>query len=70
MRTLPLAVVVAGVCTVASARPVPTVSLHVINVGQGHSSLIEFPCAAVPIDLGGGKNADFHGTAELLASAS
>jgi competence protein ComEC len=40
--------------------------LHVIDVGQGAASLLEFPCAAVLVDTGGEKNDQFDGEKALL----
>jgi competence protein ComEC len=42
-----------------------TMRVHVIDVGQGAATLVEFPCAAVLIDVGGEKNAQFDGSALL-----
>ncbi len=39
--------------------------VHLIDVGQGAATLIEFPCAAVLVDTGGEDNEDFHGTVRL-----
>jgi competence protein ComEC len=36
-----------------------SMTLHVIDIGQGASSLLEFPCGAVLIDTGGEKNEQF-----------
>lgn len=40
--------------------------VHLIDVGQGASSLIEFPCAAVLIDTGGESNNQFDSTKSLM----
>jgi competence protein ComEC len=39
--------------------------LHLLDVGQGSATLLEFPCAAVLVDTGGEKNALFDGVAAL-----
>ena len=65
-RAVFLAVLAAAGSTTASAQPAQTMRVHFIDVGQGHASLLEFPCAAVLIDLGGEENADFHGSVELM----
>lgn len=39
--------------------------IHLINVGQGCATLVEFPCAAILIDVGGEKN-DFIKTSDSL----
>lgn len=60
---------------VAAGMPAPGVAalgpqafrLHLIDVGQGASTLLEFPCAAVLIDTGGERNAEFNSTDELMA---
>jgi competence ComEA-like helix-hairpin-helix protein len=39
---------------------------HFIDVGQGASTLLEFPCAAVLVDAGGEKNGDFESTEALM----
>ncbi|NMH26914.1 helix-hairpin-helix domain-containing protein [Flavobacterium silvaticum] len=39
--------------------------IHVINVGQGCATLVEFPCAAILIDTGGESNAYFDSSASL-----
>jgi competence protein ComEC len=41
--------------------------VHLINVGQGAATLIEFSCAAILIDTGGESNADFESNDHLLA---
>ncbi|NOT49791.1 MAG: hypothetical protein HOP10_00765 [Chitinophagaceae bacterium] len=41
--------------------------IHLINIGQGSATLVEFPCAAVLIDLGGENNAQFNSTDSLKA---
>jgi competence protein ComEC len=44
-----------------------TMRVHFIDVGQGASTLIEFPCAAMLIDTGGESNGEFDSNAELMA---
>ncbi len=41
--------------------------VHLIDVGQGAATLIEFSCAAVLIDTGGEKNDEFDSTEHLIA---
>jgi competence protein ComEC len=41
--------------------------VHLINVGQGCATLIEFPCAAVLVDAGGEKNEQFDAVEALTA---
>lgn len=41
--------------------------VHLIDVGQGAATLLEFSCAAVLVDTGGEKDAAFDSTARLLA---
>ena len=40
--------------------------VHFIDVGQGASTLLEFPCAALLVDAGGEKNGDFESTEALM----
>lgn len=39
--------------------------IHLINVGQGSSMLVEFPCGAILIDAGGESNSLFNSTDAL-----
>jgi competence protein ComEC len=39
---------------------------HVIDVGQGSATLLEFPCGAVLVDAGGERSAGFDSTPVLL----
>ena len=39
--------------------------VHLINVGQGSATLIEFPCAAILVDAGGESNALFNSSDSL-----
>lgn len=41
--------------------------LHFIDVGQGNSTLVEFPCAAMLIDAGGEMNGDFSSNEALVS---
>jgi competence protein ComEC len=43
-----------------------TMKLHVIDVGQGTSLLLEFPCAAVLVDTGGEQNEQFDSVPVLI----
>ncbi len=48
--------------------PVPQrVRMHVIDVGQGSATLLEFPCAAVLVDAGGESSATFDSNKALEA---
>lgn len=61
-RLLAIASIVVG-CIAANAQDVMRV--HFIDVGQGGATLIELPCAAILIDTGGEKNANFDSEARL-----
>ncbi len=39
--------------------------IHLINVGQGCATLVEFPCAAILVDVGGEKDSLFNCTDSL-----
>jgi competence ComEA-like helix-hairpin-helix protein len=41
--------------------------LHFIDVGQGNSTIVEFPCAAMLIDTGGETNGDFDSSDALVS---
>ncbi len=41
--------------------------VHLINVGQGCATLIEFPCAAILVDTGGETDSLFHSSDSLKA---
>ena len=43
-----------------------SMKLHVIDVGQGTSLLLEFPCAAVLVDTGGEQNEQFDSVPALV----
>jgi beta-lactamase superfamily II metal-dependent hydrolase len=40
--------------------------VHLIDVGQGAATLIEFSCAAMLVDTGGEENEQFHSTDKLV----
>jgi competence protein ComEC len=44
-----------------------TMRVHFIDVGQGASALVEFPCAAIMIDTGGEVNREYNSDDELVA---
>ncbi len=48
--------------------PKKTMTVHLLNVGQGAATLIELPCAAVLVDTGGELNESFDGPAALIAA--
>lgn len=50
-----------------SFSAVAQMRVHMINVGQGTSVLIEFPCAAILVDAGGESNTLFNGVDALKA---
>ncbi|HEY1097829.1 MAG TPA: MBL fold metallo-hydrolase [Myxococcota bacterium] len=43
-----------------------TMSVHLLDVGQGAATLLEFPCGVVLIDTGGELNDSFNGAAALM----
>lgn len=43
-----------------------TMSVHLLDVGQGAATLLEFPCGAVLVDTGGELNESFDGAAALM----
>ncbi len=49
------------------APPPEKMRVHVIDIGQGLATLLEFPCAAVLVDTGGEDSATFNGTRALMA---
>lgn len=57
---------------VEKEKPVPgfaaatTMRMHVFDVGQGLSALLEFPCGSILVDTGGEKNRSFDGTKQLV----
>lgn len=44
-----------------------TMRVHVIDVGQGAATLVEFPCAAILVDTGGESNEEFKSDDALIA---
>jgi competence protein ComEC len=48
------------------ADPAPKMRVHVIDVGQGAATLVEFSCAAILIDTGGESNRRVDSTALLM----
>jgi len=74
---LPLLLCVAAGCSTYTAAPPKLVGdlsegndvfrVHFIDIGQGLSALLEFPCAAVLIDAGGEHNDDFRSSDALEA---
>src|SRR5712692_11496577 len=50
----------------SSAVIAQSMRIHLVDVGQGASTLIEFPCAAMLIDTGGESNKDFDSTKSLM----
>lgn len=46
----------------------PRMAAHTIDVGQGSATLFELPCAAVLVDTGGEKNADYDSGPALDAA--
>ncbi|HEY4183370.1 MAG TPA: MBL fold metallo-hydrolase [Kofleriaceae bacterium] len=54
---------------IASTAPdpsAPRMRVHLIDVGQGASTLVEFSCGAILIDTGGEANSEFDSTDSLL----
>jgi competence protein ComEC len=49
------------------AEPAATMTIHLIDVGQGAATLVEFSCGAVLIDTGGEANDEFNSTEHLVA---
>ena len=48
-----------------SFRPETTLSVHLLDVGQGAATLLELPCAAILIDTGGELNDEFDARAAI-----
>lgn len=65
LRTFALA----AACLLSLAGSVfpQSMRVHFIDVGQGASTLVEFPCAAIIIDTGGETNKEFKSDDELVA---
>lgn len=54
---------------IASSQPdpsAPRMRVHLIDVGQGASTLVEFSCGAILIDTGGELNNSFDSTSSLV----
>lgn len=51
----------------AGAEPTGTMTVHLIDVGQGAATLVEFSCGAVLIDTGGEADDEFSSTEHLMA---
>lgn len=66
-RTRLLAAAVACLLGLAGSVTAQTMRVHFIDVGQGASTLVEFPCAAIIIDTGGEANTEFNSNDELVA---
>jgi competence protein ComEC len=49
------------------AEPAATMTVHLIDVGQGAATLLEFSCGAVLIDTGGEADDEFNSTEHLVA---
>lgn len=62
MKTL-LTVLMSWLIYTANAQ----MRVHLINVGQGCATLIEFPCAAILIDTGGETDAQYNSSEALKA---
>ena len=82
MKTSALALLVVAACAThhaASTRPIPpaptgvapgpnaTMRIHLIDVGQGAATLVEFSCAAILVDTGGEQNEVFDSEHRLIA---
>lgn len=67
--TTPPRVAVSSPAATIHVEPGPNASMrvHLINVGQGAATLIEFSCAAVLVDTGGESNAEFESTEHLMS---
>ena len=46
--------------------PERSIAVHLLDVGQGAATLIEFPCGAMLVDTGGEQNESFDGVAALI----
>lgn len=62
-----LAAVAVYLLALADGVPAQSMRVHFIDVGQGASTLVEFPCAAIIIDAGGETNPEFKSDDELVA---
>lgn len=45
----------------------PTMQVHIINVGQGSATLLEFPCGVILVDAGGETNDEFKSNDALIS---
>ncbi len=66
LRSRFLVFLLISVYTVALGES-PRMRVHCIDVGQGTSTLLEFPCGAVLVDTGGESNPQFKSEAALLS---
>lgn len=55
----------AALLVASRAAESATMIAHMIDVGQGAATLLEFPCGAVLIDTGGEKNSQFNSREKL-----
>jgi beta-lactamase superfamily II metal-dependent hydrolase len=55
----------AAVAAAPAQAPIPRMRVHFIDVGQGASTLFEFPHGAVLVDTGGELNPQFDSTSQL-----
>ncbi len=55
------------VVPISASTEVPEMRVHFLNVGQGASTLIEFPCGVMLVDTGGELDKDFDSNAALQA---
>jgi competence protein ComEC len=51
--------------TAAHKDPARRMTVHLLDVGQGAATLIEFPCGAMLVDTGGEDNEEFKSTVRL-----
>lgn len=51
----------------AIAAPPPEMRVHLIDVGQGAATLVEFPCGAMLVDTGGEQTSHFDSNAMLTS---
>jgi competence protein ComEC len=49
----------------AHTDPARRMTVHLLDVGQGAATLIEFPCGAMLVDTGGEENEQFHSNVRL-----
>ena len=60
-----IAILILSLSSVFSAHA-QSMKVHFIDVGQGAATLVEFPCAAILVDTGGEKNAEFDSNSNLM----